>query len=50
MKRIFERLEPFAHDLWEHPVESYLPSDMSIKSVQHTTLFGGLYQLLVLER
>ena len=50
MKRIFERLEPFAHDLWEHPVGSYLPSDMPIKSVQHTTFFGGLYQLLVLER
>ena len=50
MKRIFARLEPFAHDLWEHPIEAYLPTDITVKSIQRTTLFGGLYQLLILER
>ena len=50
MKRIFARLEPFAHDLWEHPIEAYLPTDITVKSSQRTTLFGGLYQLLILER
>ena len=50
MQRIFARLEPFAHDLWEHSVEAYLPDDMPLKSIQRTTVFGGLYQLLVLER
>jgi ubiquinone/menaquinone biosynthesis C-methylase UbiE len=50
MQRIFHRLEPFAHDLWEHPVSDYLPTDWPVSVVEHTTCFGGLYQLLVLER
>lgn len=50
MKRVFARLEPFAHDLWEHTIHDYLPVDIPVKTVEHTTLFGGLYQLLVLER
>jgi hypothetical protein len=36
--------------LWEHPVEHYLPADIPLRSIQRSTLFGGLYQLLILER
>lgn len=50
MKLIFDRLEPFAMDLWNHPIEDYLPADHHLRSLQRVTLFGGLYQLLVLER
>jgi ubiquinone/menaquinone biosynthesis C-methylase UbiE len=50
MKRIFSRLEPFAHDLWEHPLQAYLPTDMSFDCLEHTTVFGGLYQLMILKR
>lgn len=50
MKLIFDRLEPFAMGLWEHPIEDYLPADLQLRSLQRVTLFGGLYQLLVLER
>jgi ubiquinone/menaquinone biosynthesis C-methylase UbiE len=50
MKRVFHRLEPFAHDLWDHPVTAYLPHDVPAAVVEHTRLFGGLYQVMVLER
>ena len=50
MKQVFTRLEPFAHDLWEHDLLDYLPADCSPTRVQRGTLFGGLYQWMVLER
>lgn len=50
MKRIFARLEPFAQDLWDHPLESYLPSELPIQRLHRTTAFGGLYQCVILER
>jgi ubiquinone/menaquinone biosynthesis C-methylase UbiE len=50
MKRVFNRLEPFAHDLWNHPLSEFLPTEVPVKVLTHSTLFGGLYQLLVLER
>lgn len=50
MKWIFAQLEPFAHDLWEHPLDDYLPADITCQRIQRSTWFGGLYQLLVLER
>ena len=50
MKQIFNRLEPFAMDMWRHPVEHYLPHDVPVTLVERVTLFGGLYQLVVWER
>jgi len=50
MKQIFHRLEPFAMDMWRRPVEDYLPADVPVTHVQRVTLFGGLYQLVVLAR
>lgn len=50
MRGIFNRLEPFAKDLWDHPLHAFLSTDMPVRQLRHNTLFGGLYQLLVLER
>jgi ubiquinone/menaquinone biosynthesis C-methylase UbiE len=50
MKQVFARLEPFAHELWEHDLLDYLPCSDSYKFVQRGTLFGGLYQWMVIER
>jgi len=43
-------MEPFAMDLWQHPMHEYLPLNIKLASIKKTTFFGGLYQLLVLER
>ncbi len=50
MRQIFKHLEPFAMDLWQHPMHEYLPLNIKLASIKKTTFFGGLYQLLVLER
>jgi ubiquinone/menaquinone biosynthesis C-methylase UbiE len=50
MRSVFQHLEPFAKDLWDHPLQDYLPHDFAARPLRHETLFGGLYQLLVLER
>jgi len=50
LRQIFKHLEPFAMDLWQHGVEDYLPADIDFKSLKQSTYFGGLYQVLVLER
>jgi ubiquinone/menaquinone biosynthesis C-methylase UbiE len=50
MRQVFRWLEPFAMDLWQHPLEDLLPADLPLARLQRQTLFGGLYQLLVLER
>lgn len=46
---IFKHLEPFAMDLWLHDIEEFLPSEVTFSQKMHTTLFGGLYQVLVIE-
>lgn len=46
----FSRLEPFAKDLWNHAIEEFLPADIPLARVHRETYFGGLYQLVVLER
>ena len=49
LKLIFKHLEPFAMDLWLHDIEEFLPSGVAIIQKEHTTLFGGLYQVMVIE-
>ena len=44
MRMVFSRLEPYAIDLWEHPVEAFLPAGPVPASIARTTYFGGLYQ------
>lgn len=41
-------LEPFALDLWNHDLETWLPKSIRAERIQKETLFGGLYQKLVI--
>lgn len=50
MRVVFKRLEPYAHELWEHPIQDFLPEDAPPTSIEHRRFFGGLYQKLVLTR
>lgn len=50
MRQVFRRLEPYAIDLWQHPLTEFLPNGASLRSTAHSTSFGGLYQQLVLTR
>ncbi len=47
---VFDKLEPFANDLWCHEVSSWLPADVRPQSIEKTTWFGGLYQRVVITR
>lgn len=45
---ILHWLEPFALDLWNHELTSWLPESIRAEQIQKTTSFGGLYQKLVI--
>ncbi len=47
MVAILKTLEPFAMDLWRHEIEDWLPREAS---VEKSTSFGGLYQLLTVTK
>jgi ubiquinone/menaquinone biosynthesis C-methylase UbiE len=46
MAPILTLLEPFARDLWEEEISSWLPGDVNIEKIQIQRFFGGLYQIL----
>jgi ubiquinone/menaquinone biosynthesis C-methylase UbiE len=48
MVGILRTLEPFALDLWRHEICEWFPKTPKFSSLQKTTSFGGLYQLLTL--
>ena len=50
MRQVFRHLEPYAFDLWDHEVPSFLPAGLVPAAVDKRTWFGGLYQKLVLTR
>ncbi|MEY2655404.1 MAG: hypothetical protein RLZZ524_2432 [Pseudomonadota bacterium] len=50
MKAVLATLEPYALDLWRHPIEHFMPADAPIKLVSKRLHFAGLYQLLEFER
>jgi ubiquinone/menaquinone biosynthesis C-methylase UbiE len=50
MRLVFRRLEPYAIDLWRHPIEEFMPADRKPAAIEQTTWFGGLYQRLVITR
>lgn len=50
LRALLRRLEPYAEDLWNHPLEDFLPPDMTFASIETTTYFGGLYQKMVITR
>jgi ubiquinone/menaquinone biosynthesis C-methylase UbiE len=47
MAAILKTFEPFAMDLWRHDLAEWFPQRLR---VQKRTLFGGLYQLLTVEK
>lgn len=49
MAPILALLEPFARDLWNEEVTSWLPHDANITPVRKQRFFGGLYQMLTLK-
>ena len=42
-------LEPFALDLWRHPLTRWLPEDVEIAGVETQYFFGGLYQKTIVK-
>ncbi|HWP11681.1 MAG TPA: rhodoquinone biosynthesis methyltransferase RquA [Ramlibacter sp.] len=50
MTGVFRKLEPYAMDLWNNEVETFLPQHAKPVSIAKKTYFGGLYQKLVLIR
>jgi ubiquinone/menaquinone biosynthesis C-methylase UbiE len=41
-------LEPFAIDLWRHPINAWLPPTILPAQLRKETYFGGLYQKIVI--
>ena len=50
MAAVLKTLEPFARDLWQHDIASYLPLEQKIAELSKTTYFGDLYQKIVITR
>lgn len=48
LRALLRRLEPYADDLWNNEIETYLPQDVKFSSIRKETYFGGLYQKVVL--
>ncbi len=47
---VFRFLEPFAHDLWAHHLDSWLYQEFPEIQIQKTTHFAGLYQILQIRK
>ena len=43
-------LEPFALDLWRSPIQSFLRPSTTLRGLKRRSVFGGLYQAVVIER
>lgn len=50
LRALLKRLEPYADDLWNNEIKTYLPEDVQFTSMHKETYFGGLYQKIVLTR
>jgi ubiquinone/menaquinone biosynthesis C-methylase UbiE len=48
MKPILRNLEPFAMDLWWKEIKDWMPEKIRPTSVTKETMFGGLYQKVVI--
>lgn len=48
MRLVLHWLEPFALDLWQHEIASYLPQSQAPSALRKDTYFGGLYQKIVI--
>lgn len=50
MRLVFRKLEPFAMDLWRNEVLAYLPGKPAQFKATKKTFFGGLYQMIELQK
>jgi ubiquinone/menaquinone biosynthesis C-methylase UbiE len=50
MTGVFKYLEPYAMALWKHELLEFMPPGMKYESLSKSTVFGGLYQKVVLTR
>lgn len=50
MNPVLRWLEPFALDLWQHPVAEFLPATADYVIEDQQTYFGGLYQKVVIQK
>lgn len=50
MRLVFDKLEPYALDLWRHDIAEFMPADEPARMLSKVTYFGGLYQKLVFVR
>lgn len=50
LRALLRKLEPYADDLWNNEIETYLPEDVTFSGIEKRTYFGGLYQKIVLTR
>ncbi len=49
LQPLLRRLEPYALDLWQHDIGEWLPGGARF-GMRKRTFFGGLYQLVVVEK
>jgi ubiquinone/menaquinone biosynthesis C-methylase UbiE len=47
---MFRLLEPFALDIWREGIEQWLPKDFVPAEITKETVFGGLYQKVVIRK
>lgn len=47
---VLRKLEPFAQDLWERDLTTWLPPETAAAPRAHRLFFGGLYQMLTIDR
>ena len=50
MQQIFRHLEPYALDLWTHPIAHFMPAGTEAAAIDKRLFFGGLYQQLVVTK
>lgn len=50
LRALLRRLEPYADDLWQNEIATFLPEDVCFSGISKQTYFGGLYQKVVLTR
>ena len=50
MTGVLKALEPFALDLWQQEIVTYLPAGAAPVALSKSTSFGGLYQKVVISR
>jgi ubiquinone/menaquinone biosynthesis C-methylase UbiE len=50
MVPVLTTLEPFAMDVWNHEIASWLPEGAPVARIDKKTYFGGLYQKVVMTK